>query len=494
MTPTPTIGEGIHPPEAEPTEHASQFPPEQWLQHRVRKALPADAQTQQMRAYAEGLSTLQLASCGKAPLPVPKPSLWSVWLPWSLDRLLQQMGLMTHANNVSLTPTESDATTHAGAALTCAPDQEDDDLMVVAYTPTTDSDLATVAWAWPWPRKNVQRPSTPPKGWQLVAEDAIVAAQQWARYAAAAYCLSDDALMHWSCQPHCGNLPSDTHVQKVFSSPMTGARGYVAVREPSPLQLQQQQHEIPNRQVILAFRGTLELRGLAHDLYFAKADQEIPSEYKHLFGELSAAEIVETLAERPRVHSGFYQTTMSVMDTVLIELDKLLGSHQADITTAQQQQQQQQQQLVIVGHSLGGAVAILTALQILHRRPPWLSNVRVCLYTFGEPRVGNAAFTRLVHLALADASFSVTRVTNAGDPVPSLPPNLVQFQHHGHRWLIRRDGSTCCMAHLPDRCAENADAEEGPDMGSWSPLSDPVAHLRAWGVLFGPWCAGVPSI
>jgi len=48
--------------------------------------------------------------------------------------------------------------------------------------------------------------------------------------------------------------------------------------------------------------------------------------------------------------------------------------------------------VVVTGHSLGGAVASLAAVSIKSAHP----NVALKLYTYGQPRTGNAAFASYV--------------------------------------------------------------------------------------------------
>ncbi|MFW5694712.1 MAG: lipase family protein [Alkalispirochaeta sp.] len=82
------------------------------------------------------------------------------------------------------------------------------------------------------------------------------------------------------------------------------------------------------------------------------------------------------------------------------------------------------QRVVFCGHSLGGALASLAA--VYYGNP--------ChLYTFGAPRVGDERFVRLL------PSTSL-RFVNAGDPVPSLPPNIR---------AIMRESTTLVHGDLP---------------------------------------------
>ncbi len=72
-------------------------------------------------------------------------------------------------------------------------------------------------------------------------------------------------------------------------------------------------------------------------------------------------------------------------------------------------------QVYIVGHSLGGAVSQLAALDYLHTNPDARS--RVAVYTFGAPRVGDDAFAASYN-ATVETSY---RIVNTSDVVPYIP-------------------------------------------------------------------------
>ena len=78
----------------------------------------------------------------------------------------------------------------------------------------------------------------------------------------------------------------------------------------------------------------------------------------------------------------------------------------------------------VVGHSLGGALATLLALELASQGlvPP--ASLR--LFTVGSPRVGNAPFVRYLWSHLAGRSL---RVTNGRDLVPTLPPRAFGYRH-----------------------------------------------------------------
>lgn len=71
--------------------------------------------------------------------------------------------------------------------------------------------------------------------------------------------------------------------------------------------------------------------------------------------------------------------------------------------------------LWLTGHSLGGALAVLVALDIMNQtalKPAPL------VYTFGQPRVGNGAFADYVDAQLPE----LYRMVNSADAVPHIPP------------------------------------------------------------------------
>ncbi len=99
------------------------------------------------------------------------------------------------------------------------------------------------------------------------------------------------------------------------------------------------------------------------------------------------------------VHAGFQRALDGIWPGVEAALDKLAMP------------------VFYSGHSLGGALATLAA----SRRPP------LAAYTFGGPRVGNAAFVETL------AEVAVYRVVNRRDTVPSTIPRVpgMRYRHAG---------------------------------------------------------------
>ncbi|KAL3422811.1 lipase [Phlyctema vagabunda] len=108
---------------------------------------------------------------------------------------------------------------------------------------------------------------------------------------------------------------------------------------------------------------------------------------------------------------------------------------------------QPEYKVVVTGHSIGGAVATLAALEIAALLGP--SSV-LELYTYGSPRVGNAAFADFATTVLAGTGseaatgldISNYRVTHRNDPVPQIPPTWVGYQHLAPEYWIPNDDPT----------------------------------------------------
>ncbi|GME27032.1 ferulic acid esterase A faeA [Neofusicoccum parvum] len=79
--------------------------------------------------------------------------------------------------------------------------------------------------------------------------------------------------------------------------------------------------------------------------------------------------------------------------------------------------------LVITGHSLGAAIASIAASSFTSL------GFQPTVYTFGEPRNGNAAFSDYINGQISPENYF--RVTHANDGVPQIPPTLLGFEHHG---------------------------------------------------------------
>ena len=85
---------------------------------------------------------------------------------------------------------------------------------------------------------------------------------------------------------------------------------------------------------------------------------------------------------------------------------------------------------VVVGHSLGGAIADLAAADLR------ASGMNVDLYTYGAPRVGGEVISSYISGSGQGGNGSTFRVTHFDDPVPKLPPRSWGFADVGPEYWI----------------------------------------------------------
>jgi len=149
----------------------------------------------------------------------------------------------------------------------------------------------------------------------------------------------------------------------------------------------------------------------------------------------------ETLAA-VRVHGGFFGEYEGLRSSVLALVRQRLERHRQDGRRVN---------VYVTGHSLGGAVACLLALDLAsarhldERRPgheaPLLERPPV-VYTFGSPRLGNAAIRSVYNMLVPDTY----RVVAGRDLVPTLPPSCQYRQLGREVWLDETGAATYVMS------------------------------------------------
>lgn len=140
--------------------------------------------------------------------------------------------------------------------------------------------------------------------------------------------------------------------------------------------------ELPTPFAVLVFRGT----ELGWRNYAIDADMGLAG-----------------FSREPAIHRGF----LRAIDSIWPSLQDALAAHV-------------HLPLFISGHSLGGALAVLAGARLTPR----------AVYTFGCPRVGNAAYAAtLQHLP-------VYRVVHGADGVTRVPPAWLGFVHVGQAHVL----------------------------------------------------------
>jgi len=301
-----------------------------------------------------------------------------------------------------------------------------------------------------------------PSNDSLISQSLFWELEELARIVDIAYCVGTAGLgiqKPFQCASRCGD--ADFEQFELVTAWNTGpflsdSCGYIALA-----------HNPSNPRLILAFRGTYSIANTIADL------STIPQEYVPYPGgdddDKSTSDFIAPRtapdpdtppADPPKctnctVHTGFYSSWLNTRKVIL-----------PDVTAALQKYPNYK--LVLVGHSLGGAVAALAGLDFKARG--WKPHVT----TFGEPRLGNKHFTKYL-----DDRFDITsnhtsntfhRVTHAGDPIPLLPLEEWGFEMHSEEIFISQPDLPVSLAdiHYCDGDAdENCIAGSDRDKGGW---------------------------
>ena len=180
---------------------------------------------------------------------------------------------------------------------------------------------------------------------------------------------------------------------------------------------------VSRRTLVVAFRGTetTKLRDIITDARLAQRS-------------FTPERVASGDSGEPAVHDGFLEAWDSVRGRVFAAIDDARGCGprvKALGWSSAQAGSKQQWRVWVTGHSLGGALATLCALELAAsvdagRR----SGLDVRMVNFGSPRVGNAAFVRLYNSLVPHS----LRLVNGSDAVPTVPALLgYRHVHHGIR-------------------------------------------------------------
>ncbi|KAG8999265.1 hypothetical protein FRB90_012117 [Tulasnella sp. 427] len=148
-----------------------------------------------------------------------------------------------------------------------------------------------------------------------------------------------------------------------------------------------------------------------------------------------------------KVHGGFQDTFKRTASTVLTTVKKVIAEKSATKVT-------------LVGHSLGGAVALLESVYFKVQIP----SVTIKIVTFGVPRVGNPAWASYL------STFDITRITHAQDPVPTLPGEIHQSLFDGKWYNCPGSDNTdlrCSTGAVPNILVSNIIDHLGSYGGIW---------------------------
>ncbi|KAM3144303.1 hypothetical protein pb186bvf_003467 [Paramecium bursaria] len=179
---------------------------------------------------------------------------------------------------------------------------------------------------------------------------------------------------NWNCGYFCDLLPEFEQIS-VIESVQYGALSFIGINQAM-------------KRIIVSFRSTQNLNNFINDLKFMKSQYPCDGCF---------------------VHKGFLETYVDMQSRLLDKIQII-------------QDQNPSLKLTLTGHSLGGALATLTAIDLE------LLNIKVdTFYIFGSPRVGNKQFAQFFQQVVRTKQ--KVRITHHEDIVPHLPPLNLDYQH-----------------------------------------------------------------
>ncbi|KAJ7183672.1 alpha/beta-hydrolase [Mycena filopes] len=149
------------------------------------------------------------------------------------------------------------------------------------------------------------------------------------------------------------------------------------------------------KEIVVSFRGSFSLADVATDVDLFLVPFVSPG-----------------LTETFNVHSGF----LDAYNDVAVDVETTVKAQLKKFPTYT---------IVVTGHSLGGALASLGATALKTALP----TTPLKLYTFGQPRTGDAKYAAFVESTIGVAN--IFRGVHTFDGVPTIIPRFLGYQHHG---------------------------------------------------------------
>lgn len=290
----------------------------------------------------------------------------------------------------------------------------------------------------------------------VVSADVFESLEELARIVDISYCVGSTGIQKpFKCLSRCHEFQGFELVKTWNTGPLlSDSCGYVAIS-----------HAPFEERVLVVFRGTYSIANTIADLSTRHAEyspfpagndtRSFCADPKAIgtgqallsqtTGQHSARSIEEPQCQNCTVHSGFLTSWQNTRCMIIPEVEMALEQYPG-------------YKLVLVGHSLGGAVATIAALDFQAR------GYKPFVTTFGEPRIGNKQFNKYI-----DDKFNLNasgphdalfrRVTHIQDPVPLLPLQEWGYEMHAGEIFIskaslppRRDDVYTCDGDADPAC------------------------------------------
>jgi len=215
------------------------------------------------------------------------------------------------------------------------------------------------------------------------------------RLAQVSYCWTEK-ILNWTCGPPCDALP--------------GIRTLTAGGDDGLIPIYYIAYDPIENSVIVSHRGTdtKEMLSIANDLQFGLVNLD-----QTLFPNASPS---------IQVHDGFQKTFARTAALILGNVTAAIQSTGAT-------------KVEVAGHSLGAAIAMMDAVYLRQHLDP---AINISTHVLGLPRGGNQAWANLVDSTVP----GFIHIHNKNDPIGTVPPRFLNFQHPSGELHIQSDGST----------------------------------------------------
>ncbi|WOL05772.1 hypothetical protein Cni_G14503 [Canna indica] len=162
------------------------------------------------------------------------------------------------------------------------------------------------------------------------------------------------------------------------------------------------------RRLVVAFRGTEQSKW-----------KDLRTDLMLLPAGLNPERLCGDFNQEVQVHSGFLNAYDSVKNRIMALIKLSIGFESEDYLESVPTWK-----VYVTGHSLGGALATLLALELSLSQMAKHGKISVTMYNFGSPRVGNRRFAELYNEKVKDS----WRIVNHRDIIPTVP-RLMGYCH-----------------------------------------------------------------
>jgi hypothetical protein len=227
-------------------------------------------------------------------------------------------------------------------------------------------------------------------------------------FALASYCavLYRDGHKDYDCGYECSGESEGTILEKAYVAPKSKARFLISYN---------------HRLKAIFFQS----KGMQDVQEIKKGIQLVPSKLnnrKSSFGHESGI----------KLHSGFRKINEELRNVSMPALSQISRKYP-------------DYKIVFVGHSLGGGIALLAAVDYYEL---YGNADRISVYSFGKPRIGNKAWAQYVNrLPFIERIFRMTRY---GDPITLIPPKVMGYEQEGQAYQILPDETVIKCKNDPD--------------------------------------------